>query len=94
MKNLTFLNSNAVAKPERRNKKQEIQTLCMLGLVGLVGLALFMLSGCRPDLSGNPTPITTLEKSGGGGGHRHRHFFPKWLLALDCQTNQVYIPKA
>ena len=66
MKNMTFLNSNAVARPERRNKKREIQTLCMLGLVGL---ALFMLSGCGPDLSGNPTPTTTLEKSGGGGGY-------------------------
>ena len=66
MKNLTFLNSNAVARPERRNKKPEIQTLCMLGLVGL---ALFMLSGCGPDLSGDTTPKTTLEKSGGGGGY-------------------------
>ena len=66
MKDTTFLNSNAVAKPERRNKKREIQTLFMLGLVGL---ALFMLSGWKTDLSGNPTPTTTLEKSGGGGGY-------------------------
>ena len=66
MKDTTFLNSNAVAKPERRNKKREIQTLFMLGLVGL---ALFMLSGCGSNLSGNPTPTTTLEKSGGGGGY-------------------------
>ena len=66
MKNMTFLNSNADARPERRNKKREIQTLCMLGLVGL---ALFMLSGCGPDLFGNPTPTTTLEKSGGGSGY-------------------------
>ena len=65
MKDTTFLNSNAVAKPERSNKKREIHPVCMLGLVGL---ALFMLSGCGPDLSGNPTPTTTLEKSGGGGG--------------------------
>jgi hypothetical protein len=66
MKDTTFLNSNAVAKPERRNKKREIQTLFMLGLVGLT---LFMLSGCGSNLSGNPTPTTTLEKSGGGGGY-------------------------
>ena len=66
MKDTTFLNSNAVAKPERRNKKREIQTLFMLGLVGL---ALYMLSGCGSNLSGNPTPTTTLEKSGGGGGY-------------------------
>ena len=66
MKKVTFLNSNAVARPVRRDKKREIQTLCMLGLVGL---ALFMLSGCGPDLSGNPTPTTTLEKSGDGGGY-------------------------
>ena len=65
MKDTTFLNSNAVAKPERSNKKREIHPVCMLGLVGL---ALFMLSGCGPDLSGNMTPTTTLEKSGGGGG--------------------------
>ena len=66
MKDTTFLNSNAVAKPERSNKKGEIQTL---GMLGLLGLALFMLSGCGPDLSGNMTPTTTLEKSGGGGGY-------------------------
>ena len=66
MKDTTFLNSNAVAKPERRTKKREIQTLFMLGLVGLT---LFMLSGCGSNLSGNPTPTTTLEKSGGGGGY-------------------------
>ena len=66
MKDTTFLNSNAVVKPERRNKKREIHTLFMLGLVGL---ALFMLSGCGSNLSGNPTPTTTLEKSGGGGGY-------------------------
>jgi hypothetical protein len=66
MKNMTFLNANAVARPERRTKKREIQTLCMLGLIGF---ALFMLSGCGPNLSGNSTPRTTLEKSGGGGGY-------------------------
>ena len=66
MKNIAFLNSNAVARPERRNKKREIQTLFMLGLVGL---ALFMLSGWKTDLSGNSTPTTTLKKSGGGGGY-------------------------
>ena len=66
MKDTTFLNSNAVAKPERSNKKREIQTLCMLGLVGL---ALFMLSGCESNLSGKPTPTTTLERGGGGGGY-------------------------
>ena len=65
MKNMTFLNSNAVARPERRDKKREIQTLCVLGLLGLT---LFMLSGCGPDLSGNSTPTTTMEKSGGSGG--------------------------
>ena len=62
---MTFLNLNEVARPERRNKKREIQTLYVLGLVGL---ALFMLSGCGPDLSGNSTPTTTMEKSGGSGG--------------------------
>ena len=66
MNHIIFVNSNAVSIPKRRNKKREIQTLCVLGLVGL---ALFMLSGCGPDLSGNPTPTTTLEKSGGGGGY-------------------------
>ena len=65
MKNMTFLNSNAVARLERRDKKREIQTLCMLGLLGLT---LFMLSGCGPDLPGNSTPTTTMEKSGGSGG--------------------------
>jgi len=66
MNHIIFVNSNAVSIPKRRNKKREIQTLCVLGLVGL---ALFMLSGCGPDLSGNPTPTTTMEKSGGGGGY-------------------------
>ena len=66
MNHIIFVNSNAVSIPKRINKKREIQTLCVLGLVGL---ALFMLSGCGPDLSGNPTPTTTLEKSGGGGGY-------------------------
>jgi hypothetical protein len=65
MNHMIFLNSNSVVKPQRIRKKREIQTLCRLSLVGL---ALFMLSGCGPDLSGNPTPTTTLEKSGGGGG--------------------------
>ena len=31
-------------------------------MLGLVGLALFMLSGWKTDLSGNPTPTTTLKK--------------------------------
>ena len=66
MKDTTFLNSNAVAKSARSNKKRVIQTL---GMLGLLGLALFMLSGCGPDLSGNMTPTTTLENGGGGGGY-------------------------
>ena len=44
MNHMIFLNSNAVAKPKRRNKKREMQTLLMLGLTGL---ALFMLTACQ-----------------------------------------------
>ena len=61
-----YLNSNAVAKPKRSNKKREVQALCMLGLLGL---ALFMLSGCVTSSSGNPTPTSTLDESNGGGGY-------------------------
>ena len=65
---MIFLNPNAVSTSSRRNKKREIQTLCMLSLVGLT---LFMLSGCVTSPSGSSAPTSSAEKGtgdGGGGG--------------------------
>ena len=64
---MIFVNSNAVSMPKRRNKKRELQTLCVLGLMCL---ALFVLSGCATGSYENPAPRSTLEESrdGGGGG--------------------------
>ena len=65
MNHMIFVNSNAVSRRKRRNKKRELQTLCVLGLMGL---ALFVLSGCATSSSKNSAPTSTLEKNGGGSG--------------------------
>ena len=70
MNHIIFVNSSAVSIPKRRNKKRELQTLWVLGLMGL---ALFVLSGCATGSYENPAPRSTLEKNGdgdgGGGGY-------------------------
>ena len=60
------VNINAFVKPKRRNKKREIQILCMMILAGLT---LFMLSGGVTSSSGDTTHTSTSEKSGSGAGY-------------------------
>ena len=65
MNHIIFVNSSAVSIPKRRNKKRELQTLWVLGLMGL---ALFVLSGCATGSYETPAPRSTLEKNGDGDG--------------------------